>query len=218
VISLFLGLILLVGLLFPSFIQDTFVTPLALVLWLVWRILQSVDQKIYWILLVCSVLIYFLTRLYRSIPEPPAFEKASATYPNAALERIDYWKTLIQLTAMETSAPSIMQDSLAKLLAALYASRQPDAVLYEIYDALKLRQVPLPESIGVFLFPEKTTGVRRSFKRRLQAVWNVPRRQIRRWTGRETADYYQTLEQVIDYMESILEQNYGDDNFNAHHD
>lgn len=217
-ICLILGLILLAGLLFPSFIQDTFVTPLALVLWLFWRILQSVDQKIYWILLVCSVLIYFLTRLYRSIPEQPAFEKAPSAHPNAALERINNWKTLIQLTAMETSPSSALQDSLGKMLAALYASQQPEAVLYEIYDALKLRQIPLPESVGTFLFPEKSTGAKWSFKHLLQAAWNVPRKRIRRWTGRETADYYQTLKQVIDFMESVLEHNHDDDNFNVHHD
>ena len=217
-IGLILGLVLLTGLLFPSFIQGNFVTPLALVLWLFWRILQSIDQTIYWVLLVFSILTYFFARLYRSIQEPPAFETASPSHSNVALERINHWRILIQLSAAETSTSSTLQDSLGKMLAALYASRQSEAVLYEIHDALKLRQIPLPESVGAFLFPEKPIGARWSVRSLPQALWTALRRQIRRWTGRETADYYQTLEQIIAFMEAALEQEHADDNLDAHHD
>lgn len=217
-ISLILGLLLLVGVLFPSFIQDNFVTPIALVLWLFWRILQSVDQKIYWAVLVFSVVTYFFTRLYRSIQEPPAVERTPLAGSNATLERINQWQLSIRLMTIETSTSSIRDDSLGKLLAALYASRQPEAVPYEIYDALKLRQIPLPESIYVFLFPDESASARSPFKRLLQAIRDAPRKRIRRWTGREEADYYLALEQLIDFMESVLEHKYADDKFDAHHD
>ena len=217
-ISLILGLILLVGLLFPSFIQDNFITPIALVVWLFWRILQSVDQKIYWVLLVFSVVTYFFARLYHSMQAPPAVERTSPSGSNAILERINQWRLSIRLMTIETSTSSVLEDSLGKLLAALYASRQSEAVPYEIYDALKLRQMPLPESVYTFLFPDKSASAKWSFKRLLQAIRAAPRKRIRRWTGREEADYYRALEQVIEFMESVLEHNYADDNFDAHHD
>ena len=217
-ISLILGLILLAGLLFPSFIQDNFVTPIALVLWLFWRILQSIDQKIYWVLLVFSVVTYFVARLYRWIQEPPALEITSPSGSNATLERINQWKLSIRLMTIETSTSSVLEDSLGKMLAALYASKQSEAVQYEIYDALKRRQIPLPESVYTFLFPDESAGAKWSVKRLLQAIRDAPRKRIRRWTGREEADYYRALGQVIEFMESVLEHKYADDNFDAHHD
>jgi hypothetical protein len=213
-----LGLFFLVGLLFPSFILDNFVTPIALVLWLFWRILQSVDQEIYWVLLIISAAVYFFIRLSRLIEESPTIEQIPPPDSNAMLERINYWRTSIRLTVIETSTSYILEHNLGKMLAALYASRQSEAVLFEIYDALKLRQMPLPEPIYAFLFGAESSGSRRSVKQILHSLRDMPRKRIRRWTGREAAEYYQSLEQVLKFMESSLENKHDDEHFDAHHD
>jgi hypothetical protein len=47
---------------------------------------------------------------------------------------------------------------------------------------------------------------------------DMPRKQIRRWTGREKAEYYQLLDQVLKFMESVMENEHADKRFDAHHD
>ena len=215
-ISLILGLILLVGLLFPSFIQDNFVTPIALVLWLFWRIFQSIDQEIYWVLLILSALAYFFARLYRQTQKPVTFEQTPPPNANATLDELNYWRLAIRIACDETGKHNnTLEHNLGKVLAALYASKQPHVAQFEIYDALKLRQMPLPEDIYAFLFGTEASG-RRSVKQILHNLWNLPRKRIRRWTGREAAEYYQSLEQALKFMESVLENNHDDKPFDIH--
>ena len=216
-ITSILGLLFLVGLLFPSFIQDNFVAPIALVLLLFWRILQSVDQAIYWVLLIFSALAYSFFRLYRSAQKSAAFEQTPPPDANAMLDELNYWRLAIRIACDETGKHSYtLEHNLGKVLAALYASKQPHIAQFEIYDALKLRQMPLPEDIYAFLFGTESSSSTRSVKQILHNLWNLPRKRIRRWTGREAAEYYQSLEQALKFMESVLENNHDDKPFDIH--
>ncbi len=203
-------------LLFPSFIQDNIVTPVALMLWLFWRIVQSVDQAAYWVLLILLIVGYFFARVLRWIPEASAVESPSIISSNAMLERINYWRHSIRLgsEAPETGTP---EHDLGKLLATLYAAKQPEAVQFEIYDDLKSRKIPLPEPIHAFLFPPEPDWSRRSLKQILARIRDIAQRRVRRWTGRETAEYYDSLDQVIEFMESSLEYQYVDGHLDPDH-
>ncbi len=218
IIALILGLFLLVGFSFPSFVQDNFITPIALVLWLGWRILQSVDQQVYWIALIFSVMMYVLIRLYRSILGSDTFEQTQSRDLNAALEQIRYWRTSIRVTDFNLDRSNILAHNLAKMLAALYASKQLHITQYEIYSALEQREMPLPEPVYTFLFPVQSSGAKRSIKQMLRSLRDIPRQRIRRWTGREKAEYYQSLDQVLKFMESVVENEHDDQRFDTHHD
>jgi hypothetical protein len=218
IIALILGPFLLVGIMFPSFIQDNFVTPIALVLLLGWRIVESVDQPIYWFGLIFAAALYAFIRLYRLFQVPDTFEQTQSPDSNAALEQINYWWTSLRLTDFRRDRSRGLQRSLANMLAASYASKQLHVIQYEIYDALEQRQLPLPEPVYTFLFPDQSTSAKRSIKQRLRNWRDMPGRQIRRWTGREKAEYYQLLEQTLKFMESVMENDDDDQRFDAHHD
>ena len=218
IIAFILGLFLLVGFSFPSFVQDNFITPIALVLLLCWRIVQSIDQQVYWIALIFSVVIYALIRLYRSIQGSDTFEQTQSLDLNAALEQIRYWRTSIRLTDYKIDRSNILEHNLAKMLAAVYASKQLHVTPYEIYSALEHREMPLPDPVYTFLFPAQSSGAKRSIKQMLRNLWDIPRKRIRRWTGREKAEYYQLLDQVLNFMESVMENEHDDKRFDAHHD
>jgi hypothetical protein len=218
IIAVILGLFLLVGFSFPSFIQDNLITPIALVLWLCWRIVQSVDQQVYWIALIFVVVIYSLIRLYRWILGTDTFEQTQSPDSNAALERINYWRTSMLLTGFKIDSSNRLRNNLANMLAALYASKQLHVAPHEVYSALEQRQMPLPEPVYTFLFPAQSSGAKRSIKQILRHLRDIPRRQIRRWTGREKAEYYQLLDQALNFMESVMENEHDNEPFNAHHD
>lgn len=218
IIAFILGLFLLVGFSFPSFIQDNLVTPIALVLWLCWRISRSIDQQVYWFALIFAVVIYSLIRLYRWVQGVDTFEQTQSLESNAALEQISYWRTSIHLTGFKIDPSNSLERNLAKMLAALYASKQLHVAPHEIYSALAQRQMPLPESVYAFLFPAQSSGAKRSIKQLLRSLRDIPRRQIRRWTGREKAEYYELLDQVLKFMESVMENEHDDERLDAHHD
>ncbi len=209
-VILLLGLAFFIGLLFPSFVQDNVVTPVALVLWLFWRILQSVDQALYWLALIFLVVGYFFARLFRWSQDPLFYNPPTSPDANAMLERISYWQSAIRLASIETYKSKTLEQDLGMLLAALYASRQPEAVQFVIYDKLKARALPLPEDIHAFLFPAEATGSKRPFTRILRNIRDWPRKRIRRWTGREKAEYFQALDQVLTFMESAMENEHDD--------
>ncbi len=211
-VILLLGLLIFLAFLFPSFVQDNLITPLAVVLWLLWRILQSVDQAFYWAGLVLVALGYFFGRLYLRLQESDILEPPSSFGSNAMLEKINYWRLSIQFASHKTR-PNTLEHNLGMLLAALYASRQPETVQYKIYDDLKQRQIPLPEPVYALLFPPEPSGPRRSFKHILANLLDLRRRRLRRWTGREEADYCQALEPVLAFMESSLENRHDDGQF-----
>ena len=218
IITFILGLFLLAGFSFPSFVEDNFITPIALVLWLCWRILRSVDQQVYWIALIFAVVIYCLIHLYRWAYGVDTFEQTQSPDSNAALQQISHWRTSIRLTGFKIDPSNSLERNLAKMLAAVYASKQLHVTQYEIYSALEQRQIPLPEPVYPFLFPAQSSGAKRSIKQILRSLRDIPRKRIHRWTGREKAEYYQLLDQVLEFMESVMENEHDDKRFDAHHD
>jgi hypothetical protein len=134
------------------------------------------------------------------------------------LEQIIHWRTSIRLTDFNLDQSDSLKRNLINMLAAIYASKQFRAVPYEVYDALEQRQIPLPEPVYTFLFPAKPAGAKLSIKQRLRRWRDMPRRQIRRWTGREKAEYYQMLEQVLKFMEAVMENEDDTQRFDVHHD
>lgn len=206
VIVLLLGLALLLAILFRSFILDYLATPIALVLWVFWRLFRGIDQAIYWFLLIASTLVLGLVRLVHLLETPAISEPAPLLDSNATLARIHYWRDSIRLAYAITDDSNLLEQNLGRMLAESYVLGRPDATYFETYAALEAHQLPLSRPVYTFLFPADLPGTRGSFKQVLQAIWDVPRKQIRRWTGREEADYYQSLEQVIIFMESLTEQ------------
>ena len=211
-IIILLGFSLLLGILFHSFVLDNIIKPVALVFWVFRRILLSVDQKLYWGLLIFSALAVVFFRLTRSSPheEPP-----SSPGSNATLMEIDTWRTLIWLTGDEIEKFNTLKQDLGWALVSLYALHQPGKAQWEIYEAIKQQQIPLPIYIYDFLFPGEPSGGKRSFRQILQIIRRAPGKWARRWTGRDLAEYYRTIESIITFMESLKETQNDDRHFDT---
>ncbi len=211
-IIILLVLSLLLGILFHTFILDNIIKPVALVLWVFRRILLSVDQKLYWGLLIFSAIVVVFFRLIQlSFDEAPPLPPGS----NATLRKIYAWRTSIWLNGNEIEKFNILKQDLGWMLASLYASQQPGKAQWEIYDALKQQQIPLPINIYAFLFPGEPSGDKRSFRQILQIIRRAPEQWARRRTGRDLAEYYQSIESIITFMESLKETKHDDRHFDA---
>jgi hypothetical protein len=147
---LLLGLALLLGFFFRSFLLENFIRPVALVVLLLQRVVQSVDQHVYWYLLIASAVIYLFVRFALTLTAPPPETPAE---PNVTLDSINQWRVLIPLSDEASDRPNILKQNLGRILTTIYSSREPDTVPWEVDEALRVRRIPLPESIHAFLFP-----------------------------------------------------------------
>ncbi len=201
-IILLVGLLLCLGIVFRGFLVENIIRPISLLVWILLRVLQSVDQNIYWGALLFAGLIFVLLRLGKG---PAVEERTPPPDTFSALENVRYWRTAITVTRDETTEVNVLKRYLGKMLATAYAVKEPGRANLEIYNALKLRQIPLPERVYAFLFPGSLPASERSFRRVLQAIRRAPQRLVHRWSGRDLQEYDQSIDEVLAFIESTLE-------------
>jgi hypothetical protein len=201
-VIILLGLVILLGILLRAFLYENLVRPMALVFLVFWRIVLSVDQQYYWFLLIVAAVLYIFYRITRMTE---VAEETQLPPSNDTLETLRYWRTSIMLTSDETSQNNMLRRDLWGILAMMVAIQQPGKSQIELYDALKQRQIPLPENIYSFLFPSEPPITGGSLSRLLQSVWLKLARWRQRLSGREIADYYLSIEEVLNFMETAME-------------
>jgi len=203
-----LGVLLLLGVVFRSFVMENFVTPLSLAFWMVWRVAISIDQAFYWGMLIMVTVVYLLARTTRrgEVYEPVPPESAYAL-----AEELRYWRTAIMLNA-EASAgsPNLIRSSLGNMMATAFTLKMPGSKYVEIYECLKQKQITLPDNIYNFLFAGEKSRRRRSLAEFLSDLRQTPARWLRHWRGRDQSDYYQTITDVIAYLENLMEVDHDD--------
>ncbi len=203
---LLLGLLLCLGILFRSYLLEYLVQPVAILFMVLWRVIRSVHQGVYWGLLSFSALTYASYQLFfRRLKKPPAHEEPRPSGTNVTLENVRYWRTMILVTQDEIDKPNILKRELREMLASVLANKQPGSSTVEMYNALKQHKIRLPENIYAFLFSEGSPVPRRTIVQILRVLWQAPLRWVGRGKSREVADYHRSIEQVIAYMESCME-------------
>jgi len=206
VVVLSVGLALLLAYTFRVFLLENVVRPVALIFWLFWRVLQSIDQRVFWSVLVFAALIYAFIRLSgQALSE---MQPAPVQPYNAILANIEVLRSSIRMTTErgdEGLQVNLLKQNLVDMLVSLYTASQPDRPHWQVLEDLKAGRIPLPDSIHAFLFPPKPAPGRRSLSQTLQKLWQAPARWAERRSGRATAVYMHSLDEVLTYMETSLE-------------
>ncbi len=221
-LSLIAVILLLLGLIFRQFVLENIIMPVALVFWLLLRIfVLSIDQSVYWGAGILLVGIYVFYRLYHGQSEEQIVLPPDS---NPTLNNLEFWRDLIRLTSDQGGERKFLKKQIANLLISMYSSHHPDSVNFQIYDALMQGQIPLPGPIQAFLFNQELEEPRPSlFRDPVAAIVNFFRsiqRGIQSWirkrTGRERAEYYQSIAEVLEFMENSLEMKHDDESENSH--
>ena len=210
---LFIVFILLFGIFFWPYILKDIIEPIALVTWVLLRIfVLSVDQKYYWGALI-FIAVFFLFRLLPQ--EQIAVQSGDFSDSNAMMKNIEYWRALFTITGYDAQDEKTLKREFIHLLLSLYASKQGTSTNFRIYDALQRREIPLPEHIRTFLFPDEQEESRWSLKTVIQSVQKTIQKWIRRWTGQETAERNRMINEILSFMETSLEIKNDDGKFTA---
>jgi hypothetical protein len=200
---LLIVLVLLFGLFFWPFVLDEIITPIALTAWLFLRIfVLSIDQNCYWGAIIFIAAVFLFRLLFDGpTPDPPGdFLNANDT-----LRTIEYWRSRFTLANPGAYDDKALKRELIHLVASLYASKQRSSPSFRFYDALQWGEIPLPDHIYTFLFPEEPQETGWAFEKLMQSVRETPRKWIRRWTGQETREYHRMIDEILSFMEASLE-------------
>jgi hypothetical protein len=197
------AIILLAGILFWPFILNEIIRPSALAVWLILRIfVLSIDQGYYWSAIIFVGFIFLCRLFLKSQTSHPAEEFIDS---NEVIDTIRSWRIRFLLADSSSYGDKILKQELVDLLVLLYASKQTTTTNFEVYDALQIRQIPLPDHIHNFLFPEESHGSERPITKLLHSIRKTPQNWFRRWTGREKADHFRIIGEVLNLIETSLE-------------
>jgi hypothetical protein len=197
-------LLVFLGILFSSSLYDFVVTPIAVLLLLLWRMVESVDQAVYWGMLVVTALFYSLYRIFGHLLKWTPEETISSPEDDNALRDIRYWHRSILLSREVPSNSNHFKRDLQQLVAARYASQLPGGEPATLLEILAQRQDSLPEPVRAFLFPDEPKP-ERPIPRLVRKLRETPGQWRRRWSGRDVTEYYDSIDAVLNLLESSLE-------------
>ncbi len=155
--TLVTAIALFAGMLFWPFILNNIIQPIALVAWILLRVMfLSIDQKYFWTAVILVVVIF----LFRLLPHEQA-ESQLNSYPvgNATITNIGYWRILFIYHDQNVRDEKTLKLELAHLLTSLYASKQHAATKFDIYEALRKGENSHASTPSFFSFLGAIAGI-----------------------------------------------------------
>jgi len=188
---------------FRSFLWINIIEPIALLCWAVWRIISSVNQQIYWMILIviCTILVF---RLFLSgktyFPQSAYYE----TYkpPN----RVEYWQTLLKDATLGKKENEDLHDNLKQLLIGILAEDERSDSL-DFDEIVAEGQVTLPLALHRLLGPRKEKRKLFSIIHQQNLIPITPR-WLRRWVMKFFPRDNTLIDETLKWMEAELEISY----------
>lgn len=195
-----LGSMVSLPVVFRSFFMTNLVEPVAYLLWAIWGIVRSVNQNVYWVILIIVCLLLMI----RLIP-PDTSNTPSRAYTSkySRPNPVEYWQTIIQNAINGRNEAEPLRDGLKKLLEGVIAQversdpRSPDEIP-------GIGKVPLSPAAQRFLFSSKGQSGMFSENRRFDILYFAPK-WFRRWAGKFIQQDMILIDEILERMETEME-------------
>jgi len=186
---------------FRSLLMAYIVEPIALLCWAIWRIVSSVHQNIYWIVLIALCIALIIRKL------PFAGRKTSRlsyTYSYKPPTQVDYWRILIKDSVLGKNENEWLRKYLKELFTTVISHTEGIPAM-EVEKNFEKRMTPLSPSAHQYLFSSNMKG--KFFqKNTLNTLYFLPR-WLRRWGRKFVHQNYSLIDEILDYTETELELN-----------
>jgi len=199
--------ILFLVIVFWPFIFTKIIVPISTVIWIGLRMfVLSLDQSLYWVVFTLGIMVLILRRL---VQWESNTENDKTLGVVVKFRDIETWHNKLSIYANTITEQESIRQKLLDLVAAWYAAEQEDKIPYLVSDAMRRKEIPLPDSIYTILFTEETEENERSFKRMLKKILHAPanwmmQKRIQRNRAMETR---RMITEVLTYLETSLEIN-----------
>ncbi len=191
-----LGLCLGFAAAFPALLLSYVLKPIAVSLWLAWRLVISVDQNVYWTLLLVVCAGWAIRLLAYSGGDATAAPVSSARHPVET--HVARWQALLQDAARTNDGEQVLRSRLLKLLGAVVGiSEELDGA--ELEKALSFQHIAVPQAVYGYLFPDRGEAGQHAPLLRHLLSW------FRRLTRRPTIPDQAAVNEMLRWMESLME-------------
>lgn len=195
VLVLALAAILSAGLIFRDFLMQNVIMPIALLLWAILRVFMSIDQEVYWVILIFAAFVLGLGLL--PVRGSRAVGPSQSAEPTA--RRFNYWHAIIRQAAKSREAREALESNLRELavnVIAMEEQKHPNAVREDILQ----RRLDLTEDIRAFLL-RGANGRRQTSKKGLQGRLTGLVKRSNSQVGAERL----SPEKLLEYLERYAE-------------
>lgn len=197
---------------FRSFFMANIIEPIAVLFWGIWRIIASVNQSIYWTVLI----ILCLSLVLRLIPmETDSQPNPAYTYKTKSPNRVEYWQTLINESVLGREEGEQLRVNLENLLKSVNAksgqtgSKESDEVIAKGQRQLSLRARRL-------LFPQKRSEGTLSLQHRFDIKSLIPKR-LPGWARKFVPQDTTAIAEILEYMETEMEMSHAGRSLDSDH-
>jgi hypothetical protein len=200
---LFTLILLLLGILFAPFVLLNILQPITLSVWLFLRMfVLSIGQNYYWGILIFLEVFFVFRRISK---QPAVMEIEKPIDPNDTIRSVDEWRSSIRFSTSSSYERSTIKRNLTNMLVSLYTAKPPSGTFFDLSGPLTDGQMPLPEPVKSFFFAKEPELPKSFLLKKSEQARRFARDQIRHWTGQDTWEYYQSIDEVLKFMETSLE-------------
>lgn len=188
---------------FRSFIFMYIVRPVALLFWALWRVVSSVHQNVYWVVLIVLCLILIMRII------PPGKETSSRSIYNdrdKSLARVEYWQTLMKEAIPGNDKNRLLRENLRNLLNSV-TSENGQIARNDLEKIITSGEAPISPAAQQYIFPPGKRDSKFSIKQKITILFLTPK-WLRKWTGKFIHQDYSSIDETLRWMESELEIDY----------
>ena len=187
---------------FRSFLMSYIIEPVALLFWLFWQIVSSIDQNIYWIVLIviCAILIIRIIPIRKGKPPNSAYD-----YTYMPVNRVEHWQKLIMEAELGRNEREYFRDSLKELLITVITQMER-SFLSNSEKTVAERSASMPLAAQRFLFPLAGKDDVFSMDHQRDIKFLIPG-WIKRWSRKYVPQDHSLIDETIRWMETELEIN-----------
>jgi hypothetical protein len=199
---LILGVALALILISRSFLYVNFVQPIALFLWAAWRVMASVNQNVFWTLLLTGGLIPLIWMIFSA-----KGSVARSAYHQEPLPpgRVEHWEFLLSGANSSQKSRERLREEWGELLQSVMAhSNRADTVDYSGGDNTYIES--LPEGLRRIVKP----AGRRESVPQIQRILQLLPESVRPRLERNTKTDDRWIRESLRWMESELDIPYDD--------
>lgn len=192
---LFLIVAISLSIIFRSFLMTNLFEPAALLLWIFWRILSSIDQSLYWgtLIVLCTILVINLIPFGKR-----RHSRSKYDYNYEPPDQVGYWLKLLSSDSLNSYENDYLRVNLWKLLVAVYAKNER-LNSKELTERLFLDDNLLSSEARSFLYSSRNKKQIFSF---YLSGW------LRKLVRISPYQEYALIDEIINLMEAELEISY----------
>ena len=185
-----------------SFFMANVIVPIALVCWAVWRVIASVDQIVYWVILI---IVGFLL-VIRLIPNS-SDDKIKPAYKNAykTSNRVAYWKALLMGMVVEKEDAENLRSDMKNLLASVIHDTEK-SISIDLKELTASGKIALSPDAQRFLFPPSQVDRKRSTYSRFKGLSFLPA-WFRRTALKMNHQDIRSMDEILKWIEMEMEIN-----------